>query len=289
MKPDRGSSIDRILTIPRLFTEHRPVWTVEEVARELGLPISTTYRYFQSLVRFEYLDEAPSGGYCLGPAFIEFDRSIRVSDPLWRVAEPIISALADTMEAGTSLILCQVYRRKVMCIHQHVIGPQHPSIGYERGKPMPIFRGATSKVILAHLPWRQQKREFENNTGELRAAGLGQDWKSFSGVLRDIRKRGYCVSRGEVDAGRMGIAAPIFDSRNRVLRSLSAVVWQQDVDPAREDRLVTSVVAAASRISEALNRAEAKPDHAPRLASARPPAPRCALAAPAGAKAITIP
>ena len=261
MKPDRSSSIDRILSIPRLFTESRPVWTVEEVAREFGLPVSTTYRYFQSLIKFELLDEAPAGGYCLGPAFIEFDRSIRVSDPLWQVAEPIVDTLAKAMEPGTSLILCQVYRRKVMCIHQRVIGPLHPSIGYERGKPMPMFRGATSKVILAHQPWRHQKREFENNESELRALGLGADWKSFSSALRDIRKRGYCVSRGEVDAGRMGIAAPIFDSSNRALRSLSAVVWQQDVDAAREDRIVTSVVAAASRISEALSRAETQHNH----------------------------
>jgi len=249
---DRGSSIDRILSIPRLFTEDRPVWTVEEMAQQLRLPISTTYRYFQSLIRFEYLDEAPGQGYCLGPAFIEFERSIRVSDPMSRAAGPVMSTLAAGMPPGALLILCRVYRKKVMCIHQQAVAPVDAVISYERGKPMPIFRGATSKVILAHLPWRQQKREYDGNAQALSQAGLGADWKSFSSGLRDIRKQGYCISRGEVDPGRMGIAAPLFNPDGKVAHSLSAVVWQDGVDDARAHSLAGLVVDAASRISRAL-------------------------------------
>lgn len=259
MTVERISSIERMLAIPRLFTEERPVWSVEDVAKELNLSISTAYRYFQSLTKFEYLDEVPNGGYCLGSAFIEFDRSIRVTDPLSKVAGPIISGLASSMHPGTSLILCQVYQKKVMCIHQETVAPSSAGISYERGKPMPFYRGATSKVILAYMSWRQQKREYENQTEELRRAGMGDDWKSFSAGLRTIRKRGYCVSRGEVDPGRMGIAAPIFNADGRVMRSLSAVVWEKYVDQAGEDRLVTGIVMAAARISEALARIENRP------------------------------
>lgn len=259
MATERGSSIERMLSIPRLFTHERPVWSAEGVALELGLSISTTYRYFQSLVRFEYLDEIPNKGYCLGPAFIEFDRIIRATDPLSHAAGPILSGLAAAMPAGTSLLLCQVYQKKVMCIHQETVGPLDADISYQRGKPMPFYRGASSKVILAHLPWRQQKREYENRSQELRQAGLGDDWKSFSLGLRTIRKRGYCVSHGEVDPGRTGIAAPIFDAKGHVSHSLSAVVRQSQVDPVSEDRLVTSIVMAAARISEAMARMNGRP------------------------------
>ncbi|CAM5534349.1 IclR family transcriptional regulator [Eoetvoesiella caeni] len=262
MTTERSSSIERMLAIPRLFTEERPVWSVEEVANELRLSISTAYRYFQSLIKFEYLDEIPNRGYCLGPAFIEFDRIIRVTDPLSHAAGPIISGLAPAMPLGTSLILCQVYQKKVMCIHHETVGPAGEGISYQRGKPMPFYRGATSKVILAHMPWRQQKREYESHTQELQQAGLGNDWKSFSLGLRNIRKRGYCVSRGEVDLGRMGIAAPIFSGNGHVSHSLSAVAWQDQIDQASEDRLVTSIVMAAARISEAMARANGSPEAA---------------------------
>ncbi|MAK55876.1 MAG: IclR family transcriptional regulator [Pusillimonas sp.] len=249
----KPSSAERMLSIPRLFTEQRPSWTVEEVAAELGLPVSTTYRYFQSLLRFEYLDEAPGQGYCLGPAFIEYERIIRVTDPLAKVAGPILTTLGKTLPPGSTLILCQVYRRKVMCIHEQSVGNGLAHTSYERGRPMPLYRGATSKVILAHQPWRTQKREYEQNQAEIQAAGMGHDWKSFSAGLRNIRKLGYCVSRGEVDEGRMGIAAPIFNGTNHVAHSLSIVTLDQKISTDAEGRLITDVVNAATCISKKLS------------------------------------
>lgn len=252
MASDRLSSVDRLLSIPRLFTEDRPVWTVEEVATELQLSISSAYRYFQSLLKFEYLDEVPGHGYCLGPAFIAFDRTIKVTDPLAKVAVPILADLAQVLEEGTDLILCQVYRKKVMCIHHESIGLTPAGTSYERGRPMPFYRGATSKVILAHLPWRLQKREYENNREPIASAGMGNDWKSFSAGLRDIRKKGYCISHGEVDPGLIGIAAPIFSPDGQVRHSLSIVAPDHLANSPVEDRLTINIVAAAARISERL-------------------------------------
>ncbi|MFA7625176.1 MAG: IclR family transcriptional regulator C-terminal domain-containing protein [Pusillimonas sp.] len=246
------SSVDRLLSIPRLFTCERPVWTVEEVATELQLSISSAYRYFQSLLKFEYLDEVPGQGYCLGPAFIAFDRTIRVTDPLARIAGPVLNGLAQALDSGTDLILCRMYRKQVMCIHHQGTGSAAGGTSYERGRPMPIFRGATSKVILAHLPWRLQKKEYESHRNAIADAGMGTDWKSFSTGLRDIRKKGYCVSHGEVDAGRLGIAAPIFSPDGQVRHSLSIVAPDAIAQTAMADRLTMSVVAAAARIAERL-------------------------------------
>jgi len=250
----KSNSVERMLSIPRLFTEQRPVWTVEEVAAELGLPVSSTYRYFQSLLRFEYLDEAPGQGYCLGPAFIEYDRIIRVTDPLAKVAGPVLAGLTDTLAPGSTLLVCQVYRRKVMCIREQTTGNGMAHTSYERGRPMPLYRGATSKVILAHQAWRTQKREYEQNQKEILAAGMGHDWKSFSAGLREVRKRGYCISRGEVDTGRQGIAAPIFSATGHVAHSLSIVTPADKTSADDEDRLVMAIVTAAARISEKLSR-----------------------------------
>ncbi|MBC2769876.1 IclR family transcriptional regulator [Pusillimonas minor] len=252
MPSERQSSVDRLLSIPRLFTEEKPLWTVEEVAGALQISLSSAYRYFQSLLKFEYLDEVPGQGYCLGPAFIAFDRTIRITDPLAKVAGPVLAGLTRALDDGTDLIICQVYRKNVMCIHHENIGKASAGTSYERGRPMPFYRGATSKVILAHLPWRQQKREFESNSVAIAESGMGYDWKSFSAGLRDIRKKGYCVSHGEVDPGRVGIAAPIFSPDGQVRHSLSIVVFDTTTDSAREDRLTMSIVAAAALISERL-------------------------------------
>ena len=38
-----------------------------------------------------------------------------------------------------------------------------------------------------------------------------------------IRKQGWCLSRGELDPGKTGLAAPIFDDKQRVLGSITLV------------------------------------------------------------------
>jgi DNA-binding IclR family transcriptional regulator len=35
-----------------------------------------------------------------------------------------------------------------------VSGQKPVQVGYDRGQLLPLFKGCTGKVILAHLPWR---------------------------------------------------------------------------------------------------------------------------------------
>jgi DNA-binding IclR family transcriptional regulator len=65
-----------------LFTIEKSEWTVEEAAKEIGVSVSTAYRYFRDLSKVGLLDSSPSSKYVLGPAVIENDRKIRLTDPL---------------------------------------------------------------------------------------------------------------------------------------------------------------------------------------------------------------
>jgi hypothetical protein len=59
--------------------------TLQEAADALGVHYMTAYRYVRSLVGAGLLDPVDGqGGYVLGPAVIEFDRTIRLSDPVLR-------------------------------------------------------------------------------------------------------------------------------------------------------------------------------------------------------------
>ena len=76
------SSGDRLLGTLELFTEARPEWTVDDISAELKVSTSTAYRYVRSLCKAGLLDPVHGDGYRLGPAIIEYDRLIRVGDPL---------------------------------------------------------------------------------------------------------------------------------------------------------------------------------------------------------------
>lgn len=80
------------------------------------------------------------------------------------------------------------------------------------------------QVVLAHLPTRTLKKLFAEHSKEIKAASLGHDWETFKKTLAVIRRAGACITKGEVDQGRVGIAAPVFASDGSVLGSLSSVL-----------------------------------------------------------------
>jgi DNA-binding IclR family transcriptional regulator len=248
-------SADRLLGILDLYAE-QPVWTAEALAKRLHVSVSTAYRYVRSLCRAGLLDPAGGARVVLGPAIIEYDRRIRASDPVLTVAAPIMQKLAARAGREGAVVLTRLYRDRVMCVHQQSArGGNGHLTQYERGRPMSMFKGATSKVILAFLPDRKLKRLFLARRDEIKEARLGNDWKAFKANLRDIRREGFCRTVSEITRSRTGIAAPVFDERG-VIGSLSVVV------PARQEaaaprRLTAAVVEKAAEISAQLQGAPA--------------------------------
>lgn len=232
----------------------KPVWTAEEIMSELGISISTAYRDIRILVEEGFLVQSGGARYMLGPAFIEYDRFLRKYDPLLNVAAPIMRELVEVTSEPVTSLLSRYYRDKVMCVHQESGSDLKGKffISYERGRPMPLFKGATSQAILAFLPNRNMKRIYEEHSSDIKHAGLGGDWNEFKANLRQIRKDRSCVTKGEVDASFVGIAAPIFqvnDEVREVIGSISLVIKRGEDEDRRVAKLVPHVIGAAEEVS----------------------------------------
>ncbi len=85
------AGLERFMAVLRLFDEDRPAWTVQAMADTLGAPASTVYRSVRALVAAGFLAPAGEAHYRLGTAFLEFDRLIRLTDPLMSEGEAILS------------------------------------------------------------------------------------------------------------------------------------------------------------------------------------------------------
>ena len=251
---------DRAVSMLKLFTLDAPAWTVEDAAAALGVSVSSAYRYVAALTDAGLLTAGAGGRYALGPAIIQYDRQIQLTDPLLRAAKPVMADLLRFAPAGSTVLLCRLFRETVLCVHQLRHEPASPPastpppvstplVSYERGRPMPLFRGATSKVILAHLPARDLRRLHAAQPGAIAAAGLGDTWDAFRAAMAALRRAGHVVSQAEVDPGRVGIAAPIADDR-RVLGSLSYVVPLEHARDAA--RLASLAMGGAGEIEAAI-------------------------------------
>lgn len=238
------ATVDRALGVLRLFAGDQSEWTVEDAARELGLSQSTAYQYFRSLVEGGFLSTYRTGRYVVGPAIIELDRQARRYDPLIQAAQVQMAALsAAAQDSDDVVLLCRLYRLTVMCVDQRSSVNASRNVSYERGRPMPLEKGAASKIILAHLPPRVLKKFYQRQHPE----GRDPDWAAFRRPLREYRKAGVCVTHGELDPGRTGVSAPIF-SEDEIVGSVGLVLTDRSLQENQVPQSILELVADAGRL-----------------------------------------
>lgn len=240
-----------MLAILDAFSEARPAWTVEEICDELSLSRPTGYRYVRELCNAGLILRLTGGFYVVGPRILELDLLIRSRDPLLQVAHPIMRDVVE--QSGGDVLLANVYGDHVMNVHREY-GPTPASISYDRGRPLPLFRGSTAKAVLAFMPRVQLKRIYEQQAIECRRAGLGSTWKEFRSALAAIRRDGCVIGQGELDPHVIGIAAPIFAEDERILGSLTLIVSKLRYKLMDQTRLVELVLEASRRTTLALGR-----------------------------------
>lgn len=257
------SSLARMLGVLDLFSEDEPVWTVDAAAVQLGLTRATAYRYVGELCDAGLLMRVAQGAYSLGPRIIELDRQIRHRDPLLTIGGRVMRDLL-VPDRGQVILLCDLFRDKVLCTHQMSNGTSL-ALSYTRGRPMPLFRGATAKAILAYLPQRRLIQLYVQNQAEVAQAGFGRTYDEFVASLKAIRRQGYAVSHAEVDPSVVGIGVPLFGGGRSIIGSLSIVFPGERYPRRQEAQLGADLQSAAAAISAELARL-AEP---PRSASAR--------------------
>ncbi len=239
------NSLRRMLAVLKLIEPGRPTLDMDEICTRLGYAPATAYRYVRELAEVGLLVRLP-GGYALGPRIIELDLLIRENDPLLHRSQDLVRQLAT--QTGLNVLLSELYEDTVISIHQE-FGLDERALNFGRGRPMPLFRSATSRVILAHLPPRRLRRAFDQYTSAPDFPALGADWKAFSRSMLTIRRQGWCLSSGELDPGKTGVAAPIFDEGQRVLGSVSLVGSNEHFEAFGAPYLGTLVTQAGQEIT----------------------------------------
>lgn len=248
------STADKLMATFALFDTDRVEWTVEAAAAELAIPASTAYPYFRALNEAGLVVAISPGRYVLGPTIVMLDRRMRLTDPLIVPGNEVIQQIKSLVDIPGVFLLCRLFRRQVMCLLSEDVNNSGLLVGYERGRLMPLYRGAASKVILAGLPARTVRGFFDQEPHQFAQAGLGADWESVKRALRGIRSQGGTVTYGEIDTGLIGLASPIMAADDTVLGSLGFVSSAQNMSDGTIKRIQGIVAAAAARITEAQKR-----------------------------------
>ena len=245
---------EKLLNLLMFFSDRSDAHSIEELARELDLPHSTIYRYVKALSDVGLMVAVSAGSYILGPSIIMLDRQMRLSDPLLNSAEHVKARLSKALPGPGVVLLCRLFRNSVMCVDSVEIGKIEFHVSYARGRGLPLYRGAASKVILAHVPLRNVRALFDNETIEFANAGLGADWKTVKASLRKIRQDAVAVTHGELDRGAVGFASPVLGSDDQIIGSLGYVTRDGIASPESVKGICEAIKAGAEDIRRNLVR-----------------------------------
>jgi DNA-binding IclR family transcriptional regulator len=244
---------EKIIRILELFSAGRSIISASDAAERLRTTPSTAYRYLAVLSQAGLVERVTGAGYTLGPAIIELDWRIRLSDRLLQASRASIRWLLDSAHPGVAVLLCRRFRDQVLCVHQECDDRFSGPLRYERGQPISMFSGAASKIILGHLP-RQTARALYADPQrriQIREGGLGANCQEFKARLQEMRRTGLCVSDGNHD--QIGVAGPIFDRGRRVIGSVCIVLEHRSATDKLAARMGSLVHTAADEITATLS------------------------------------
>ncbi|NPT36432.1 IclR family transcriptional regulator [Paraburkholderia xenovorans] len=244
-----SSSLERLISVLDVIEESPTGLTFDQMLEVLQLTRSTLYRYVKILSEAGLITSLPDLGYTLGPRVAELDYKMRAQDPLISAARPVMAELSRSV--GGVALLCRRYRDKVLCVHQEGSSATFRS-AYERGRDLPLFRGAASRIILAQLHMRVVSRLYHKRPQEFAASGLGNTLAEVKASLAQIRHAGWCAIEGEITAGVTGIAAAVFDNQNLVVGSLSITIGKVAMKEEDIGRIAEHVKFCASIVSNAI-------------------------------------
>lgn len=223
---------------------------VVELGGMMGIDKSSAHRLLVALTEHGFAVRVPeSRRYRLGAEAARIGYAYVKAHDLRREIVPVLQRLAD--QTGETATMA-VYDRGAALVLERVEGVHRVRTVSEVGLRAPIHAGASCKALLAFLPHTDCEQVIrETGLPKLTPFTITEP-DALHTELAEIRRRGYAVSIDEVRLDHMGIGAPVFDYRSRVVAAISVAGPKERFPTERMDELIREVRAAAWEASARL-------------------------------------
>lgn len=220
------------------------------LARELGLPRSTTYRLLRVLADAGLVShDAEDRRFGLGPAAYELGSAYTRQAPMQRVALPVVRSFVD--RTGHNAHLAVLHGRDVLYVIEER-APERPTLVTDVGVRLPATVTASGLAMLANLPAAQVRALFTGRDDFVQRNGSGPtSLTALRSELAQVRTRGYAQENGTVTRGLASVAACVLDHTGLPAAGL-ACTFTDDVDAGTRAHLAREVSTSAATLSRRL-------------------------------------
>ncbi|OIJ20771.1 IclR family transcriptional regulator [Anaerobacillus alkalidiazotrophicus] len=235
----------------KLLDLFRTNWklSLNEIVELSGIPKTSVHRMLGSLEDMGLLHKDHEGKYTLGMLFLEFGQLVADRLDMRQLAYPMMKELRD--EIGEAVNLTMIDNMEAIYIEK--LDTLHPVRLYTKvGRRSPLYAGACSRIILAHLP--ESEIETYLKETELKPIGIGTitDKQKLRTVLQQSKLDGYTISYSELEDHTSSVAAPIFDYTNKVVGGLSIAGPDVRFPKEHVPHIIEKVKRTAAEISQKL-------------------------------------
>jgi len=244
-----AKTVERALDILLAFLREGQELGITDLSRALRLPKGTVHRLVSTLAAKGFLakNEA-TGRYRLGLSVFRLGSTFLNQMEVREAALPVLHELARVTGETVNLNIARDRRR--VCIEK--VESSHDIRHFvELGRPLPLYCGASGKVLLAFLPEEEIEAVIAEGLRPLTSRTV-TDPDRLRRELAEIRRRGYAVSRDERVEGASAVSAPIYDSAGRVVAGLTISGPTYRFTAERVAQFVKLVKQGAARISASL-------------------------------------
>ena len=222
---------------------------LSDLSRKVGLHKSTVHRLALSLESRGWLArEAESGRYRIGIRFVTVARSGNAGDSFGEI-HPLLAELSE--EINETAILSVWDGRKVICVDK-VETSRRIQISSRIGNSFPICAGGTGFAVLIGMPEEMARDIMENTELVAYTPRTVTDPEKLLERYREMKKRGYVISSGQVDPGVTGIAMPLYFPYEQSYGSIGVVLPEMRADVETVECIVLALSRSRDRIRSRL-------------------------------------
>ena len=232
------------------------------LARDLGLPRSTTYHLLAELMAAGFVVHFPEERrYGLGVGVYELGTAFLRQEPLTRLARPVLGRLVDAV--GHTAHLAVPHGREVLYVVEER-APGRPTLVTDVGVRLPAQLTASGRAVLAQLSDPEVRALFPDPSAFVERHGRGpRSLSELRALLRTVRRVGYATEDGEVTPGFTSIASAVFDHTGRPVASATVTFPSEALDPAGRGRLALRVARAAMELTRRIGGRSPRPGTPP--------------------------
>jgi len=241
------NSIIRACNALKCFSKEKAHFKISNLARELQLDRSTTYRILLSLEKCGLVEkDKRTGGYSLGMAAFEIGNTYLSRLDFIQISKPVMADLA--MKVQETVHLAVLSDKEIVYVDK-VDSPRSLGVMSKIGQRAPVYCTALGKVLLAF----QVEEELGRIVNGIRLKPFTKNTLTSKNrlikELKEIRNRGYALDQREYELDVECIGAPIRNHLGDVIAALSISGPQRKINTSHEKQYISQVVKATGLIS----------------------------------------